>query len=205
MRGLEQIPWCYDASMNVMEAFGLSRWREWLVRGAAGKVLEVGCGTGRNLPLYGEEVQVVALEPYVGVLRRTLRRAGSVPLLVGSAEALPFSTETFDTVISGLVFCSVPDPDLGLREVHRVLKPEGQLRMLEHVRATGPRRARFQDWIQPFWTWLSGGCHPNRDTEANVEAAGFEIEAEGRRAQGTMRRFAARPVPSSGTGGDASK
>ena len=112
----------------------------------------------------------------------------------GSAEALPFRGAAFDTVLSGLVFCSVPDPRQGLREVRRVLRPDGQLRMLEHVRATRAWKARLQDLLQPAWTRITGGCHPNRETERAVEAGGFRIDAESRRAKGDMRRFSARPI-----------
>ena len=115
-------------------------------------------------------------------------------LVQGSAEALPFRDGTFDTVVSGLVFCSVPDAARGLAEVKRVLRGDGQLRMLEHVRARRPWKARLQDRVQPFWTRVTGGCHPNRDTERAVEAAGFTIEAEGRRAKADLRRFSARRV-----------
>ena len=100
----------------------------------------------------------------------------------------------FDTVLSGLVFCSVTDPGQGLREVRRVLRPNGQLRMLEHVRATRAWKARLQDLLQPAWTRVTGGCHPNRETERAVEAAGFRIDVTSRRAKGEMRRFAARPA-----------
>jgi ubiquinone/menaquinone biosynthesis C-methylase UbiE len=118
---------------------------------------------------------------------------------MGTAEALPFRSGAFDTVVSGLVFCSVAEPRRGLAEVRRVLRPEGTLRMLEHVRSTRPWQARLQDRVQPVWTRLTGGCHPNRETERAVEAAGFQIDADGRRARGTMRRFAARPGPPSAT------
>jgi ubiquinone/menaquinone biosynthesis C-methylase UbiE len=111
-----------------------------------------------------------------------------------SAEALPFRTGVFDTVVSGLCFCSVPDPARGLAEVRRVLRPGGRLRMLEHVRSTRPWKGRVQDAVQPCWTWVMGGCHPNRETERTVEAAGFVIEPDGRRARGDMRHFAARPA-----------
>jgi ubiquinone/menaquinone biosynthesis C-methylase UbiE len=116
-----------------------------------------------------------------------------VPLILARAEALPFRAGVFDTVVSGLVFCSVADPRRGLAEVRRVLRPGGTLRMLEHVRSVHPWKARIQDRIQPFWTRLMGGCHPNRDTERAVEAAGFRLDAESRRAKGDLRRFAARP------------
>jgi ubiquinone/menaquinone biosynthesis C-methylase UbiE len=121
------------------------------------------------------------------------RRAPSVPLVVGRAEALPFRDGVFDTVLSALVFCSVDDPQGGLTEVRRVLRPPGRLRMLEHVRSPVPWRARLQDLIQPLWTQAAGGCRPNRDTEATVERAGFQIEAHGRRARGSNRLFSARP------------
>jgi SAM-dependent methyltransferase len=194
VRGVEQIPWLYDAACAVSEWTGLGRWRRWLVEGARGRTLDLGCGTGRNLPLYGPGVRVVGVDPAWPVLGRARRRAPGVPLVRARAEALPFRSGVFDTVVSGLVFCSVPDPARGLSEVRRVLRPGGRLRMLEHVRSTRPWRGRVQDAIQPCWTWVMGGCRPNRETERTVEAAGFVIEADGRRARGDMRRFAARPI-----------
>jgi ubiquinone/menaquinone biosynthesis C-methylase UbiE len=200
MRGVEQIPWLYDAVCAVAEATGLARWRRWLVAGAGGRVLDLGCGTGRNLPLLPASARAVGLEPAWPALRRARRRAPHVALVVGSAEALPFRDGTFDTVLSGLVFCSVEDPPRALGEVRRVLRPGGRLRMLEHVRSTRPWKAWLQRRLQPAWTRLTGGCHPDRDTEATVEAAGYEIEPAGRRARGDMRRFSARPL-AGGTGG----
>lgn len=192
MRGLEQIPWLYDALCAVSERLGLARWRRWLAAGARGRTLEVGCGTGRNLPLFSVETRVIALDPAWPSLERARRRAARVVLVQARAEALPFRDHVFDTVVSGLVFCSVSDPRRGLAEVGRVLRADGTLRMLEHVRSIRPWKARFQDWIQPLWTRCTGGCHPNRDTERLVEAAGFSIDADGRRARGNLRRFSAR-------------
>jgi ubiquinone/menaquinone biosynthesis C-methylase UbiE len=194
MRGVEQIPWLYDACCTVVETFGLGRWRRWLVAGAAGRTLDVGSGTGRNLPLYAAGVRVIAIEPAWDTLRRARRRAPGVPLVQGDAQALPFRDGAFDTVVSGLVFCSVRDPARGLAEVRRVLQPGGVLRMLEHVRATRGWKARVQDRWQPWWTRISGGCHWNRETERTVEAAGFAIDPATRRAKGDMRRFVARPA-----------
>jgi ubiquinone/menaquinone biosynthesis C-methylase UbiE len=193
VRGVEQVPWLYDAICAIHEALGLARWRRWLVAGARGRVLDLGCGTGRSLALLGPDVAVIALDPSWEALQRARRRAPRVPLVVGRAEALPFRDATFDTVLSGLVFCSVPDARRGLYEVRRVLRGQGQLRMMEHVRSTRPWKARLQDRLQPAWTWLAGGCHPNRDTERAVESAGFRIED--RRARDEMRRFVARPDP----------
>lgn len=195
MRGVEQIPWLYDACCALCERLGLGRWRRWLVAGAAGAVLDVGCGTGRNMPLYGPGVRVVGIDVSAAALQRARRRRADVPLVQGDAQALPFRTGAFDTVVSGLVFCSVPDPMRGLAEVKRVLRSGGTLRMLEHVRATRGLKARVQDRWQPLWTRITGGCHWNRDTEAAVARAGFGIDAADRRARGDMRRFVARPLP----------
>jgi ubiquinone/menaquinone biosynthesis C-methylase UbiE len=192
VRGLEQIPWLYDALCAVYERLGLIRWRRWLTAGARGRTLDLGCGTGRNLRLFSAEVRVIGLDPAWDSLRRARGRGPRVPLVQGRAEALPFRDQAFDTVVSGLVFCSVSDPRRGLAEVRRVLKSGGALRMLEHVRSTRRWKAGCQDFIQPLWTRLSGGCHPNRETERLVESSGFSIEAEGRRAEGDMRRFSAR-------------
>ena len=192
MRGVEQIPWIYDAMCAFSEWRGLGRWRRWLVGGARGLTLDLGTGTGRNLPLYPDGVHVIGLEPAADALVRARRRAPDTPLIRATAEALPFGDGAFDTVVCGLVLCSVSDLSRALGELRRVLRPGGQLRALEHVRSPRPWRARLEDAIQPAWTRLAGGCHPNRDTERAVEAAGFVIESEGRRAGGMMRRFAAR-------------
>jgi ubiquinone/menaquinone biosynthesis C-methylase UbiE len=191
MRGIEQIPWAYDAMCALCERGGLGRWRRWLASYARGHTLDLGCGTGRNLPLLPPEARVIAIDPSPDAVGRARLRAPRVPFVIARAEALPFRDASFDTVVSGLVFCSVGDPARGLAEVRRVLRPGGELRMLEHVRATSRWHARFQDWIQPVWTRVAGGCHPNRETETTVARAGFVIDE--RRAQGTMRRFRARP------------
>lgn len=196
MRGVEQIPWLYDAGMVILEKTGLGRWRRWLVDGVRpGRVLDLGCGTGRNLPLFAGEVRAIGIDPCPESLLKARRRAPGVPLVRARAEALPFRDAAFDTVVSGLVFCSVVDVRTGLDEVRRVLKPGGVLRMLEHVRAAGRVAASLQDLTQPAWTWFTGGCHPNRDTDASVAAAGFVVVPGTYRARGDMRRFEARPAP----------
>ncbi len=192
MRGVEQIPWVYEIICSLYERSGLGEWRTWLVTGARGQVLDLGSGTGRNLPLLPRGMTAVGLDPSLDALRWARTRAPAIPLVVGHAEALPFRTGIFDTVLSGLVFCSVGDVGRGLDEVKRVLRPGGQLRMLEHVRSRVRWRARLQDLIQPVWTAVAGGCHPNRDTEAAVERAGFRIEPDGRRVKGGNRCFVAR-------------
>ena len=194
MRGVEQIPWLYDGLCAVMERTGLAPFRRWLAAGARGRTLDVGCGTGRGLPFYGPGARVVGIDPARASLARAARRIRGVWLVQASAEALPFHDSVFDTVVSSLVFCSVPDPARGFAEVKRVLRPDGQLRMLEHVRSRRRWKASFQDRVQPLWTRLSGGCRPNRETERLVEASGFVIEGGGRLEQADLRRFSARPA-----------
>ena len=193
MRGVEQIPWLYDLICAFAEWRGLGRWRRWLAEGARGCTLDLGCGTGRSLPLFPAASRVVGLDPALDALRRARSRAPGARLVCGSAEALPFRSGAFETVVSGFVLCSVPDATQAVAEVRRVLRADGTLRALEHVRSARPWKAQLQDWTQPAWTLIAGGCHPNRETERTVEAAGFTIEADGRRAKADMRRFAARP------------
>lgn len=194
MRGVEQIPWLYDLGMVFLEATGLGPWRRWLTSDVApGRLLDVGCGTGRNLALLPAAPRAVGLEPCAESLRQARRRAPGALLVQGRAEALPFRDGTFATVTSGLVFCSVRDVPAGLAELRRVLRPGGRVRMLEHVRSVHRWQAWLQDRLQPAWTCVTGGCHPNRETERAVEEAGFRIDAASRRAAGSMRRFVALP------------
>jgi ubiquinone/menaquinone biosynthesis C-methylase UbiE len=194
VRGVEQIPWLYDGLCAVMERTGLASFRRWIAAGARGRTLDVGCGTGRGLRFYRPGVSVVGIDPAGASLARAARRVPGSRLVQASAEALPFRDGAFDTVVSSFVFCSVPDPARGLVEVKRVLRPDGQLRMLEHVRSQRRWKAAFQDRVQPLWTRLSGGCRPNRDTERLVEASGFVIEGADRLEQADLRRFSARPA-----------
>ncbi len=149
--------------------------RERVVGGARGRILEIGVGTGRNLNLYPEEADLTAIDLSGRMLegaRKRTRAAGlSVDLQQADAEALPFADATFDTVTATCVFCSVADPVRGLKEARRVLKPDGELRLLEHVRPSNPLLGRVFDWLSPLTRRLMGP-EINRRTEANVESAG---------------------------------
>jgi ubiquinone/menaquinone biosynthesis C-methylase UbiE len=192
VRGAEQIPWLYDAMMALLERAGLGPWRRWLAQGASGLSLDLGCGTGRNLPLLPAGTTAVGIDPCRESLLRARRRAPGALLVQARAEELPFRPGTFATVVSGLVLCSVKDPALAAREIRRVLAPGGTLRALEHVRSPLRWKARLQDWTQPAWTAVSGGCHPNRETERTVQESGLVIDPGTLRARDTMRRFEAR-------------
>ena len=168
------------------DPLGASAERRWmggrrrrLLAGARGAVLEIGGGTGANLAHYRNVDRVTIAEPDPFMRNRIGPKLDEarVPVEVSAAgaEALPYPDGSFDTVVSTLVLCTVPDQEAALDEVRRVLRPGGRLLFIEHVRATGSA-ARWQDRLEPLWRRLLGGCHPNRDTVAAIEEAGFEIE-----------------------------
>jgi SAM-dependent methyltransferase len=153
--------------------------RDELVARVSGTVLEVGAGTGVNFSRYRRAGLVVAVEPEPTMARRARRRAAGanvrVNVLRGVAEALPFADGAFDTIVACNVLCSVADPGRAGAELRRVLRPRGTVRFYEHVRSLSPRAGRMQDRIQPLWSRLAAGCHPNRDPVAALKRAGFEV------------------------------
>lgn len=170
----------YDALLWPQERLSLRRRREALLGPAEGRVLDLGVGTGLNFRCYRRAAALVGVDPDPHMLRRAVPRgAAAAPpacLIRAPAEALPFDAGSFDTVSATLVFCTVRDPAAALSEVRRVLRPGGALRFLEHVRAPSSRLAALQDRIQPLWSRLFAGCHPNRDTLALLRAHGFAVE-----------------------------
>lgn len=152
--------------------------RRELLAHARGRVLEIGAGTGLNLPHYPEAVsEVVATEPDPHMRKRLVRGAAfasrPVALVDAEAERLPFTDRAFDTVVASLVLCSVRDPRTSIAEIRRVLRPDGLLLVYEHVRGEEPTLAARQDHLERPWGVLGAGCHPNRATAEAVEAAGF--------------------------------
>jgi ubiquinone/menaquinone biosynthesis C-methylase UbiE len=151
-----------------------------LIAGAGGRVLEVGAGNGLNFEHYRDTELVVALEPEPTMLALAAPRAAAAPVPVllvrGAAEALPFASATFHTVVASLVLCSVGDPGAAVAEMARVLRPGGTIRFLEHVRSGHPVAASVQDLVAGAWAFFAGGCRPNRDPVATLQAAGLEVE-----------------------------
>lgn len=172
------IGWLYDFLAERSERAGTARRRHELLASLEGDVIEVGAGTGRSLPHYERASRVVAVEPDAGMASRIARRLDEarvpVEVVSASAEALPFPDESFDAAVAAFVLCTIPDPDRALAEIRRVLRPDGRLALLEHVRGTG-RVSRWQDRLTPLHRRVFGGCHLNRDTLAAVSRAGFDV------------------------------
>jgi ubiquinone/menaquinone biosynthesis C-methylase UbiE len=170
----------YDRMMASTERDGLSARRSELLAQASGDVLEIGGGTGVNLTHYGDGVtSLTVAEPEAPMVKRLEahiadRRPGT-RLVQAPAEKLPFEDDSFDTVVSTLVLCTVGDQPQALRELRRVLKPGGRLLFIEHVRSEDPKLAKWQDRLLPLNVRVGHGCHCNRATLDGIRAAGFDV------------------------------
>jgi len=168
----------YDRCNAAAERGWTGRLRERLLTQARGDVLEIGGGTGANLPHYHSVDQVTVAEPDTEMRARLERRLGGLDLQVdlsaAPAENLPFPDASFDTVISTLVLCTVDDPDRAVREIRRVLRPGGQFLFLEHGGATG-NLGKWQRRLDPAWTKVAAGCHLTRNVEHLLADHGFAL------------------------------
>lgn len=172
----------YDRFTAGAEAAGLSAHRARLLRDAAGRVLEIGAGTGANLRFYPEQVSALTLtEPERPMARRLERRAReearTAEIVRALADTLPFADAQFDTVVSTLVLCTVRNQSQALQEIRRVLAPGGRLLFMEHVRADRPALAAWQDRLNWLTRIVAHGCNCNRPTLAAIQDAGFTVAA----------------------------
>jgi len=167
----------YDLLEAPMEK-GLSRWRQKLLENAKGKTLEVGIGTGKNIPYYPEDVELTGMDFSEKMLAKARKRVeilgdrDSISLELMDVEDMAFQTNTFDTVVTSCVFCSVPNPVQGLKEIKRVCKQGGKVLMLEHVRSDKEVIGKFMDLLNPIPLHLYG-ANINRETYDNILQAGF--------------------------------
>ena len=170
----------YDRITASMERRWLAAARRELVVRLSGSVLEIGAGTGANFPYYPPAAQVTATEPSAHFLKRArvklAQAKAAIDLRQADAKALPFADDTFDAAVATLVFCTVPDPLGALAEIRRVVRDGAPLLLIEHVRARTPGRRLLLNLWNPCQRVLAGGCNLNRDTEAAVRAAGFQVE-----------------------------
>ncbi len=171
----------YDPFIWVGERAGLRAHRKALLSRARGCTLEIGSGTGLNLPHYPDDLDdLILAEPDAAMrsrLEKRLSRSGRGTRLVDApAERLPFPDGSVDTVVSTLVLCTVDAPDAALREIARVLRPGGQLLFLEHVRSESPTLARWQDRLAGPWRRFAQGCRCNRATAELIVTCGLELE-----------------------------
>jgi ubiquinone/menaquinone biosynthesis C-methylase UbiE len=183
-------PWLYDLLMAPADWLGFARYRARLMRGLTGRVLELGAGTGRN----GRENptnDIVCLDRDLASLQRA-RAQGLTAVVCADASALPFKTRAFDAVVESLVFCSLPEPTAALAEIRRVLEPEGELRMIDHVLGHG-RVGRLQQALAPAWLHVTGECHLNRDVSALLAPSGFRVLHHEARCAGTIQELILRP------------
>jgi ubiquinone/menaquinone biosynthesis C-methylase UbiE len=176
------------------ERRGTAEHRDRVLAGLTGRVIEIGAGNGLNFGHYPDTVaEVLAVEPD-DTLRALAEAAANrvglrVRVVAGHATALPADDASFDVAVASLVLCSVSDVDGALAEIRRVLKPGGELRFFEHVRSDHLAFGLLQDAITPLWSRVGGGCHPNRNTAAAIEAAGFDIEQIDRFSYAPLRFF----------------
>lgn len=169
--------------MRRFDELGLRETRREALAAAAGRTLEIGSGTGCNVPLYPGAVEELILAEPDAHMQKALRRrieeekASVADVVQAPAERLPFEDSSFDCVTCTMVLCTVPEPMEALVEIARVLKPGGSFLFMEHVRSEDPKFARRQDRMERPWRFLADGCHCNRDSLATIEASPLDVES----------------------------
>ena len=172
------LPWLCDLAMRNRH---LAPYRERIVSAAEGRGLEIGIGSGLNLPFYPAQTrELLGLEPGPRLIRMAQHAAQDsilpVSFIEGSAEAIPFDSHAVDTVLTTWTLCTIPHVDIALAEVRRVLKPSGRLLFVEHGVAPDRGVRKWQDRLTPIWSCVSGGCHLNRPIRTLVETSGFRFD-----------------------------
>jgi ubiquinone/menaquinone biosynthesis C-methylase UbiE len=174
----------YDQVTARMEAAWLGEARATLLAGLSGTVLELGAGTGRNLAHYPDAVERLILTEPTAAMRDQLRtrvaqagRSFAVEIVDATADRLPLDDDSVDAIVSTLVLCSVPALGPAVAEARRVLRPGGELRLIEHVAAERRWAHRIQTRLDPIWTWIEGSCHLDHETRTALAAGGFDVAA----------------------------
>ena len=195
----DRIAWLYDLMEMPMERMFFSGLRKELLSSLQGKVLEVGVGTGKNLPYYPEGVELAAIDISSKMLAKAGRRAERLGIKADlremDAENLDFPDDYFDYAIATFVFCSVPDPVKGLMELNRVVKDDGLILLIEHVRSENRFLGKIMDWLNPVVRAVMGP-NINRRTVKNVEKAGLQVISVERRGPEIVKKIQARPAGS---------
>jgi ubiquinone/menaquinone biosynthesis C-methylase UbiE len=170
----------YDFFMSPLEQRKFKSIRRELLKGASGRVLELGSGTGVNFPLYDNVDRVIAIEPSQPMIDRSLTKQQSavvpIEIVKASAENLPFEDCTFDTIVATLVFCTIPNVEKAINELKRVCKPDGKILLFEHVKMENGVLSKIQERLTPFWKKVCDGCCLDRETLKAFTNQGMEIE-----------------------------
>ncbi|MEU4422174.1 methyltransferase domain-containing protein [Actinoplanes sp. NPDC024001] len=188
----------YDRQIAFLERHWFTGGREWLGARAAGRILDVGVGTGRNLPHYPAGASITGLDLSPEMLAHARRRAAGLhrdaDLREGDAQRMPFADESFDTVVCALSLCAIPNPRAAIAEMRRVLVPGGRLLLLDHIASTWPP-VRAAQWLLERVTIATAGEHFTRRQRPLVEHAGFRVVEAERIKAGTVERLhAVRPA-----------
>jgi ubiquinone/menaquinone biosynthesis C-methylase UbiE len=193
----DRIAWMYDCMELPVETMSFSLWREELLSVVTGSVLEVGIGTGKNLPYYPADIGLIGIDISPEMLRRAKRRADNMgvkaDLRVMDIEKMTFPDKYFDFAVSTFVFCSVPDPVKGMQEVKRVLKPGGTALFLEHVRSENRILGTIMDFLNPLIRSIVG-ANINRRTVENISKAGLEIISVENKGSHIVKKISAHPL-----------